>query len=581
MEEDRSPMYFLGATTVIMFFAYFLPLSLRCVSFILSGFKALFCYVLSKITNKKGEDQNKKPTQASSACYRANIQETIDNIKASGLKAIRAARDRVTLYWQHPSLFFWNDLPIALNKILEPKNILLAMWLLSLYFFMIQVPQARSLEILELDPHDPTITQSDIKAAYKRLSFKYHPDGGRSEDRREKYEQVRRAFKRLKAAQKAQESGGVEEDFLDDESERGVSIPIPLFLQQYSSDHPARAVFFLLIIAFGLPAFVLYRVLFRPKGHKASARGTGIRSYADYQRYVQQIHACKDQIDGLFAGLGSIIEVPISGDSQKEPTIEEVQQEAATPKEEDPFKVIDDFALDAALSTTTAPELPPVDHVEETLVKADPDVKLVFEATTPSYLKTTFTYIDIVVNVVIEKIVPIDIQSKHKRLSQLYEDKKALIRKVNECVWRTNEPRLDVTAPIASKGDEVTAKKTESTSCGTLRFLQRTQNRYKIEKNVDSIYSDRDAKTDAADNETSDAQNQEAHCAEDSLATESKPFISTRQLEKLAKIDEEIVQLFADIEKSSFEYLSSHHTRGRKRQEKSKKIKKEKQAARS
>ena len=588
MEEDRSPVYFLGATSVIMFFAFLLPLTYRLVSATFGALSALTSFLYQKATGAKSASDPKKKSKVESysAAIRAHYEETASKLR----KVPGIVHDRVQLYWQHPSLFFWNDFPNAVNSVLQPKNILVAMWLLSLYFFMIQVPQARFLEVLELDPHDPSITPADIKSAYKRLSFKYHPDSGSSAETREKYEQVRKAYKRLKAVQRAEETG--EEDFFEDDGERGVSIPIPLFLQNYSSEHPGRTVFFMLFIAFGLPAYILYRMVFRSRTQQTSSRGPSIRSYADYQRYMAQIHTYKVQIDRLFEGLGSLAEVPVSGEALEQPPAEPVSEK--TPLESpanDPFQVIEDFEQENRGMHRT-PEEPALPAVREEASSRDgPELKLVFQATSPSYLKTTFTYIDIVISTVIEQIAPIDIQRKFLRLCVLYSDKKAIIQKMNEAVWAAGDKQLDVVAPALSKIDEKQASKAESASCPTLRFLHRTQNRYKIEKvtsPLEAEISSISSKAEKSEAGASPDSPQGGSC--DSAAEETTgpaaaqkqaPFISMRQLEKLSKIDEEIAQVFADIEKSSFEYLSSRHTRGRKREQKSKKMKKEKQEARS
>ncbi|KNH06642.1 chaperone protein DNAj [Perkinsela sp. CCAP 1560/4] len=459
--------------------------------------------------------------------------------------------------------------------------------MLSLYFFWIQVPKARLLEILELNPHDTTITATEIKSAYKKLSFKYHPDHGSSEEHREKYEQVRKAYKRLKAAQKARESGGSEEDYLDDDGERGVSIPIPLFLRQYSIDHPGRTVFILLIIAFGLPAYLIYHLLFRSRAQKSAARSTGIRSYADYQRYMKAISAYKDQIDLMFSGLGSLVEAPTGCEKPKEVS-KGVTRENSPP--DCPFQ----FPSDSQQSGCVSPlqheaSAQKAGDSEELSVKNEPTIKVYFEAVSPSYMAVTFAYIDIIVNTVVEKIIPIDIQNKNKRLLQLYDDKKALIKRINETAWVNGQRYLEVAPP----GDEPKKEKLEPSSHATIRILHRTQSRYKIEKDKESQNNGSGSSHESPlSGDLGEDMSEKSHSSpgkhlSSDLQVEmtdkktSCPYLSIRFLEKLQQIDEEIAQLFADIEKSSFEYLSSFHIRGRKRQEKSKKLKKEKQSARS
>ncbi|KAG8348281.1 putative chaperone protein DNAj [Trypanosoma vivax] len=144
--------------------------------------------------------------------------------------------------------FFRSVLPRFLGFIFRPRIFMPWLWFVLLSSAMYVTLTFDAHAILGVSQ---TATTGEIKKAYRALSRRYHPDHNKTEEARQLYVQVRRAYKALVDRE------AFEEEEARNVQEFSVGIALPRFLT--SREHDGLVLFSLLSILIGLPLFLWYR----------------------------------------------------------------------------------------------------------------------------------------------------------------------------------------------------------------------------------------------------------------------------------------------------------------------------------
>lgn len=150
--------------------------------------------------------------------------------------------------WKEKGFFLRCVLPKFLKFTIRPKILILWLWVVLFSSAMYVT--------LTFDAHGilgvaPSATTGEIKKAYRALSRRYHPDHNKTDEARDIYVQVRRAYKALVDRE------AFEEEEAKNVHEFSVGIALPRFLT--SREHDGLVLFGLLGVLIGLPLILWYK----------------------------------------------------------------------------------------------------------------------------------------------------------------------------------------------------------------------------------------------------------------------------------------------------------------------------------
>ncbi|KEG10828.1 chaperone protein DnaJ [Trypanosoma grayi] len=149
--------------------------------------------------------------------------------------------------WSEKVFFFRCVMPKFLKFTIRPKILVLWLWVVLFSSAMYVTLTFDAHAVLGIAP---TATTSEIKKAYRALSKRYHPDHNKTDEARDIYISVRRAYKALVDRE------AFEEEEAKNVQEFSVGIALPRFLT--SREHDGLVLFGLLGILIGLPVIIWY-----------------------------------------------------------------------------------------------------------------------------------------------------------------------------------------------------------------------------------------------------------------------------------------------------------------------------------
>lgn len=208
-------------------------------------------WIISKVRSVVVYYRSPKKTQLTMANPLSEVWESITfipNIIKSVMEDPEAVIAGARVCWQEKVFFLRCVMPKFLKFIIRPRILILWLWFILFSSAMYAT--------LTFDPHailglPYSASTGDIKKAYRALSKRYHPDHNKTEEAREIYIQVRRAYKALVDRE------AFEEEEAKNSQEFSVGVALPRFLT--SREHDGLVLFGLLALLFVVPIVIWYK----------------------------------------------------------------------------------------------------------------------------------------------------------------------------------------------------------------------------------------------------------------------------------------------------------------------------------
>eukprot|EP00759_Apiculatamorpha_spiralis_P020040 PhF_6_TR25618/c0_g1_i1/m.35973 len=434
MDDDKFPVFFLGITSVALICVVGLPL-MYTILFSMYNFVMQMLQLSGPRRRRYGEEGETSPFAP--VLQLLDIVIEIPKYIFLAAKNPNGMRAGLGLWWKHPSLFFQYSLPNLVSFFFRLKLIVLLLWLLSFYVFWSHVPRSASYDLLGVPP---TATPEELKTAYRALSFRYHPDKDPSPEARDKYIKIRKAYQRL-TGQKDKDGGDA--DSMEEEP-LGVSVALPWFLRD--TENEGRTLILLLLIAFGVPALVIYYLFFRggttyQSAHKdlrkaillanAIHKEMGMPENPKIQQHKQHVERVTELLKaaGVWQkGMGPEIAEMFPPLSQLHRICSTALQGSGRPQADAKTKIaalgFEDEAMESLCNTITNEA-----WTAKCLEPTESKESLKLSPVSISSFEISEYFLAQVMAVMEKSIQPFDMQGKSKKLFKLYSDKLVMLKK--------------------------------------------------------------------------------------------------------------------------------------------------------